>query len=565
MQDLGAPGGSNSSAAAVSGEVVGGSVTSANSEDAFADNLAGPPGAVDLAAALGATNNFSDVTGVSINPVTGHTILVGSAEAASGGAIHAFAYDLNAATATDLSTLGGPNSFATAVSGGIVVGFSDLTGGLQDDAFAYDLNATAPAMQDLGTFGGPAANSIATAVSSNPVTGNIVVGSDTTASGVTHAFADNISAASPAMQDLGTLVGGTTSFAQAVDGDMVVGSATTASSETHAFAYNLGAVSPVMTDLGTLGGPNSSAMSVSGNLVVGSADVNGGTATTPPTTHGFADDLATSTGMQDLGTLGGANSAAAAVSGGNVVGYAQTASQTATGGQDAAAWSLPPSPAASLSASSGLSPAGGTVTVTDTVGSAPSGGAAPAAASHLSAARVLASPVSFAPTSGTVAFTDNGGLITGCSAVHVVAGAATCTFILQTPGGHNIVARFSGAGSLPPSTSPTFTEVASRTPCRTLAGCNLQGLGITGGNLNGVNLAGVNGNGTNLSGSNLANANLTRMNLNRANLNGTRFSGANLRGSNLNNATLTGATWNNTTCPDGTNSNAHGGTCIGHL
>jgi hypothetical protein len=30
-------------------------------------------------------------------------------------------------------------------------------------------------------------------------------------------------------------------------------------------------------------------------------------------------------------------------------------------------------------------------------------------------------------------------------------------------------------------------------------------------------------------------------------------------------ATLFGVTWNNTTCPDGTNSNGDGGTCVNNL
>ena len=55
-----------------------------------------------------------------------------------------------------------------------------------------------------------------------------------------------------------------------------------------------------------------------------------------------------------------------------------------------------------------------------------------------------------------------------------------------------------------------------------------------------------------------------------ANLTGANLKGANLTGANLTRATLTGAnlsgvTWSNTTCPDGTNSNNNGGTCLGHL
>ena len=39
---------------------------------------------------------------------------------------------------------------------------------------------------------------------------------------------------------------------------------------------------------------------------------------------------------------------------------------------------------------------------------------------------------------------------------------------------------------------------------------------------------------------------------------------ANLRGTKLSGSTVTGVIWNNTTCPDNTNSNNHGNTCVGH-
>lgn len=43
------------------------------------------------------------------------------------------------------------------------------------------------------------------------------------------------------------------------------------------------------------------------------------------------------------------------------------------------------------------------------------------------------------------------------------------------------------------------------------------------------------------------------------------FTDANLLGTTFTNATFTGATWSNTTCPDGTNSDDNGNTCVGHL
>jgi uncharacterized protein YjbI with pentapeptide repeats len=39
---------------------------------------------------------------------------------------------------------------------------------------------------------------------------------------------------------------------------------------------------------------------------------------------------------------------------------------------------------------------------------------------------------------------------------------------------------------------------------------------------------------------------------------------ADLTGANLAGANIQKITWSNTTCPDGTNSNADGGTCVGH-
>jgi hypothetical protein len=70
----------------------------------------------------------------------------------------------------------------------------------------------------------------------------------------------------------------------------------------------------------------------------------------------------------------------------------------------------------------------------------------------------------------------------------------------------------------------------------------------------------------NLSGADLTGADLMGAHLDYANLTGASLTGANLMGAILSNATLTGATltgviWGNTTCPDGTNSDSHGGTC----
>jgi hypothetical protein len=46
---------------------------------------------------------------------------------------------------------------------------------------------------------------------------------------------------------------------------------------------------------------------------------------------------------------------------------------------------------------------------------------------------------------------------------------------------------------------------------------------------------------------------------------GSDFSNANLTGTDFSSAILTSAIWSNTICPDGTNSDDNGNTCIGHL
>ncbi len=57
-------------------------------------------------------------------------------------------------------------------------------------------------------------------------------------------------------------------------------------------------------------------------------------------------------------------------------------------------------------------------------------------------------------------------------------------------------------------------------------------------------------------------ANLTNAKMANANLGGADFSSANLTGATMTGANVTGAAWFNTICPDGTNSNNDGGTCV---
>jgi hypothetical protein len=200
-----------------------------------------------------------------------------------------------------------------------------------------------------------------------------------------------------------------------------------------------------------------------------------------------------------------------------------------------------------------------------------------------------------APGTGTVSFTDNGSPIAGCSAVPVSGAAATCSVPPLTAGGHNIVATFSGATGFSGSTSATMTQVVTTSVCATLAGCDLESLNLTNANLADADLAKADLKKADLVGANLAGADLTSAALNKADLAGANLSGADLtsatlnsadlaganlsnadltkadlsdadlNGANLTGATLSKAKWSDTTCPDGTNSDDDGDTCVGHL
>ena len=62
----------------------------------------------------------------------------------------------------------------------------------------------------------------------------------------------------------------------------------------------------------------------------------------------------------------------------------------------------------------------------------------------------------------------------------------------------------------------------------------------------------------------LANSDLTGANLTGANLTNASLYNANLTNANLTGANVSGVQWQHTTCPDGTNSDNNGGTCVGH-
>ncbi len=85
-------------------------------------------------------------------------------------------------------------------------------------------------------------------------------------------------------------------------------------------------------------------------------------------------------------------------------------------------------------------------------------------------------------------------------------------------------------------------------------------------NFSNANLPNARFNSSVLSNASFAAATLTSADFGQTDLSGSDFTNTNLSGAvNLESATLIGVIWSNTTCPDGTNSNANGGSCAGHL
>jgi uncharacterized protein YjbI with pentapeptide repeats len=143
--------------------------------------------------------------------------------------------------------------------------------------------------------------------------------------------------------------------------------------------------------------------------------------------------------------------------------------------------------------------------------------------------------------------------------VVLVVGHGQCSVVYSATGSHVVQALYGGTSSFLPSSSLHLGQTVANCGV-SLGGCNLSGANLTNAQLAGANLKGANLKGAILIGADLAGADLQG-----ANLLGADLTNANLTGANLKGANLKGVIWSNTTCPDGTNSTADGGTCLGHL
>lgn len=120
-------------------------------------------------------------------------------------------------------------------------------------------------------------------------------------------------------------------------------------------------------------------------------------------------------------------------------------------------------------------------------------------------------------------------------------------------------ANLSHAGLIDANLSNAFLSRADLTSA-SIVGADLTNANLTSAILNDASLYSAN-----LTDANLTNASLIETYMDSANLTNANLTGANLIDAVLAGANLTGVVWNNTICPDGTNSDDNGNTCINNL
>ena len=98
-----------------------------------------------------------------------------------------------------------------------------------------------------------------------------------------------------------------------------------------------------------------------------------------------------------------------------------------------------------------------------------------------------------------------------------------------------------------------------------LSGAKLNYAKLDGANLNFADISNADLSSAILGNADLTNASLVEANLTDAFMTNTDLTNANLFGAVFTNALLDGVTWSDTICPDGTNSNDNGNTCINNI
>jgi hypothetical protein len=105
--------------------------------------------------------------------------------------------------------------------------------------------------------------------------------------------------------------------------------------------------------------------------------------------------------------------------------------------------------------------------------------------------------------------------------------------------------------------APTVTILCPR--------CDFYDLSLADKDLSGAYLAGAYMYYVDLTATNLSGADLSGAYLYGATVTDTNFVNANLIGADFTGAVLSGCIWGSTICPDGTNTDDNGGSCMNHL
>jgi hypothetical protein len=123
------------------------------------------------------------------------------------------------------------------------------------------------------------------------------------------------------------------------------------------------------------------------------------------------------------------------------------------------------------------------------------------------------------------------------------------------------------AGTAPPTTDASLMHCDLRgtdLSGMTLRSAHFDGANLSDAVLDRADLTGAVLGVANLSGTSFAGADLTGANLSYSNVWNADFTGAVLTGARFTDSAVTGAVWSDTTCPDGSNSDDHGATCMGY-
>ncbi len=96
------------------------------------------------------------------------------------------------------------------------------------------------------------------------------------------------------------------------------------------------------------------------------------------------------------------------------------------------------------------------------------------------------------------------------------------------------------------------------------SGSTFDNVNLSNRDLSGAVMVGTTFTQSNLQGTNFTNSPMQSADLSSSTIQGANFTNANLEGARIDGLDFTNVIWDNTVCPDGSNSDTNGNTCVGH-